>query len=83
MDSALLILLEFVIILLAVLVTITIIQKPKPEKKENKEEQPVYIPVPEKDTTSPEQFKEEQTKAVQDVARSLQIWNDVYDNEDK
>lgn len=83
MDSALLILLEFVIILLTVLVTITIIQKPKPEKKEEKEEQPVYIPVPEKDTTPPKQFEEDQKKAVQDVARSLQIWNDVYDNEDK
>lgn len=80
METVLIILLEFVIILLAALVTIALIKKPNPDKKDTQEPPPVYIPVPEKE---PLQLEEDQVKAVQDVARSLQAWNEVFNDEDK
>lgn len=81
METVLIILLEFVIILLAALVTIALIKKPNPDKKDTQEPPPVYIPVPEKESI--QQFDEDQVKAVQDVARSLQVWNEVFNDEDK
>lgn len=81
METVLIILLEFVIILLAALVTIVLIKKPNPDKKDTQEPPPVYMPVPEKEPL--QQFDADQVKAVQDVARSLQVWNEVFNDEDK